>query len=323
MNTLEAIAKALEIKIQELFIQARELKTVRFRSNKKMQNRENILAKISLWLDDYNYLETILNEFVPFRLESIVSQCSKDSIIEAAGLCRSILGLNSITPIHDICGILTESGIKLHTLRYASDDFFGLSIAKEDGGPAIVVNTWERISVERQIFSAAHELGHLMLHLDSYQSEESNENREEERDADLFAGHFLVPDEGFHKTWKDASGLYWIDRVLKVKHIFHVSYKTVLFRLLEHNIVDSSIWKKFSFDYQRRFNRKLPYKEEPSGRNVSEPEGLPSFDFYEERLSRLVRQAIEQEKISLSRGAEILAIGIEEMQERLKEYEVA
>ena len=322
INTLELIARALDVKFQDLFLPVRELKTVRFRSNKKMQNRENILAKVSRWLDDYNYLEHILNESVPFGLAAIRDRCAKENIIAASGLCRDVLGLGPGTPIHDICGLLDEAGIKLHTISYASDDFFGLSIAKEDGGPAIVVNIWERISIERRIFSAAHELGHLMMHQGSYNINETKEDRVEEKQADLFAGHFLMPDQGFRKAWQGASGLYWIDRVFKVKHIFHVSYKTVLFRLIEHNLADSSIWKDFSIKYQRRFNRKLPFKEEPSDRNFAEPDGLPSFDFYEERFSRLVRQAVEQEKISLSRGAEILAISIEEMMERLKSCEV-
>lgn len=322
INTLELIARTLDVKLQDLFLPVRELKTVRFRSNKKMQNRENILAKVSRWLDDYNYLENILNESVPFRLEAIQNRCSKENIFTASELCRDALELSPGTPIHDICGLFDDAGIKLYTISYASDDFFGLSIAKEDGGPAIVVNTWERISIERRIFSAAHELGHLMLHQNAYNVNETKENKVEEKEADLFAGHFLMPDEGFRQAWKGASGLYWLDRVFKVKHLFHVSYKTVLFRLIEHNLADSSIWKEFSIKYQQRFNRKLPFKEEPSERNFAEPDGLPSFDFIEERFSRLVRQAVEHEKISLSRGAEILTISIEEMMERLKSSEV-
>jgi Zn-dependent peptidase ImmA (M78 family)/DNA-binding XRE family transcriptional regulator len=322
VSTIESVARALDVKLQDLFLPVRELKTVRFRSNKRMQNRENILAKVSRWLDNYNYLERILDEFVPFRLEAIRDRRPKENIIASANLCRESLELDANTPIHDICGLLNNAGIKLHTISCASDDFFGLSIDKEDGGPAIVVNTWDRISIERRIFSAAHELGHLALHRDSYDVDETEENKSEEKEADLFAGHFLMPDEGFRKAWKDASGLYWIDRVFKVKHIFHVSYKAVLFRLIEHNIADSSIWKDFSLKYQLRFKRKLPFKEEPSGSNFAEPDGLPSFDFYEERFSRLVRQAVEQEKISLSRGAEILMISIEDMLDRLKSFEV-
>lgn len=47
-----------------------------------------------------------------------------------------------------------------------SDGFFGLSIGPTDRGPLVVVNVWGRISVERWILTAAHELGHLLLHPD-------------------------------------------------------------------------------------------------------------------------------------------------------------
>ena len=56
-----------------------------------------------------------------------------------------------------------------------------------------MVNVRERIPVERRIFSAAHELGHLILHLNAYDVSKEVENEKEETDANLFAAHFLMP----------------------------------------------------------------------------------------------------------------------------------
>lgn len=322
MNTLQAIARALDIKLQDLFMPVRELKTVRFRSSRRLQNRENILANISRWLDDFNYLEQVLGEHIPFRLKEVREQCSRDNIVESAEICRNKLKLKKIEPIHDICGLLEHAGVKIFPVPMASDGFFGLSIGEKDGGPAVVVNSWERISVERRIFSAAHELGHLMLHPNAYDVSQTDENKEEEGEADLFAGHFLMPDHGFRKEWNEAAGLHWVDRVFKVKRIFHVSYKTILVRLIECGAADKTIWKRFNLAYQQRFRRKLSFKEEPMGIDAAEPFGLQRFDFYEDRFSRLTRKAVESDKISLSRGAEILRIGIEEMQDLLKNWEV-
>jgi len=320
MRTVQAIARALDVKLQELFQPVRQLQTVRFRSAKRMQNRENILAEVSRWLDDFNYLEDALNRRARFKLEGVWEECSKDNIVEAAALCRKKLRLKSIEPIYDICGLLEDAGVKVRQLSMASDSFFGLSIAGNDGGPAIVVNAWERIPVERRIFSAAHELGHLMLHRDAFDVSQTEENKIEENEANLFAGHFLMPDEGFFKEWNEASGLHPVDRVFKVKRIFRVSYKTVLFRLTEHGIADRSIWMRFNQAYQRRFNRKLSFKEEPMAIDSTEPFGLKPFDFQEDRFSRLVREAVEKDKISLSRGAEMLGIGIEDMQDILRNW---
>ncbi len=321
MRTMQAIAKALNVKIHELFQPVRELRTVRFRSAKRMQNRENVLAEVARWLDDFNYLENSLKNEKPFRLNPARAHCSRGRLAEAAGLCRKKLGLKPTEPIHDICGLLEHAGVKVFPVPMASDSFFGLSVGEEDGGPAVVVNVWERISVERRIFSAAHELGHLMLHPDAYDVSQVEESKEEEHEADRFAGHFLMPNEGFRKEYDEAAGLHFVDRAFKVKRIFRVSYKTVLSRLIEYGDADSSIWKKFNIAYQRRFNRRLFFKEEPMGMDTAEPFGMQRFDFFEDRFSRLTREAVEKDKISLSRGAEMLRIGIEEMQELLKDWE--
>ncbi|MBN1548489.1 MAG: ImmA/IrrE family metallo-endopeptidase [Syntrophaceae bacterium] len=322
MRTMQAIAKALEVKIQDLFLPVRKLTTVRFRSARRMQNRENVLADVARWLDDFNYLERTLNKQIPFSLKSVKAKCSRDRIVEAAELCRKKLELKSTEPIHDICGLLEHAGVKVLPVPKASDGFFGLSVGEEDGGPAIVVNVWGRISVERRIFSAAHEFGHLMLHPDAYDVTQVDESKEEEQEADRFAGHFLMPNEGFRKEWNEAAGLHFVDRIFKVKRIFRVSYKTILSRLVEDKVVDKSIWKKFNLAYQQRFSQKLLFKEEPMGIDPAEPFGMHRFDFFEDRFSLLTREAVEKDKISLSRGAEMLRIGIGEMQDLLQNWEV-
>ena len=322
MRTVQAIARALGVKLQELFLPVRELRAVRFRSVRRMQNRENVLAEVARWLDDFSYLEKVLNNQMTFSLKPVRAQCSRNRLSEAAGLCRKKLGLKPTEPIHDICGLLESAGVKVFPVPMASDGFFGMSVGEESGGPAVVVNAWERIPVERQIFSAAHELGHLMLHLDAYDVSRIEESKEEEHEADCFAGHFLMPNDGFRKEWNEAAGLHFVDRVFKVKRIFRVSYKTVLYRLLEDEVVDSSIWAKFNSSYQQRFNRKLSFKQEPKGFDPAEPFGMRRFDFFEDRFSRLTREAVEKDKISLGRGAEMLRIGIEEMHDLLRNWEV-
>jgi Zn-dependent peptidase ImmA (M78 family)/transcriptional regulator with XRE-family HTH domain len=321
IGTVQAIAKALGVRLQELFKPVNELKTVRFRSLKRMQYRENVLADVARWLEDFNFLEQCMDERRPFILKEVMKHCSRERISEAATLCRERLGLKATEPIHDLCGLLEKAGVKVFPISMASDSFFGLSVGEEDGGPAVVVNVWSRIPVERRIFSGAHELGHLMLHPEAYDVANAQESKEEEREANYFAGHFLMPDEGFRKEWNEASGLRLVDRVFKVKRIFRVSYKTVLVRLQDSGAVDKSIWKKFNLGYQNQFKRSLSHKEEPFGLDT-EPIPMRDFDFYEDRFKRLTREAVEQDKISFSRGAEILRIGLEEMQDLLQNWEV-
>ena len=324
-STVQAVARALNVKPQDLLAPVRVLTQVRFRSSKKLQTRENVLADVSRWLMDFTALEEILGDRVEFRLRQVgthqrISDRSKRAI-QAAQACREELGLKNDEPIYDLCGLLESAGVKVYPIASSAEGFFGLSVGEEEGGPAVIVNVWERIAVERRIFTAAHELGHLILHLSSYDVTQETEDKAQEQEADRFAAHFLMPDEGFLKEWNEASGLHWVERVFKVKRIFRVSYKTVLHRLLALGLVDESIWVKFNMAYQKRFQRSLTFKEEPFAIRAAEPLGLEPVDFAEDRLSRLVRQACEQEKISISRGAEILRVGLEELRNRLKDWE--
>ena len=53
-----------------------------------------------------------------------------------------------------------------------------------------------------------------------------------------------------------------------------------------------------------------PYGARPVG---VEPEGMQPHDFQEDRLSRLVRKAVEEDIISLSRASEILLFPLNHM----------
>ncbi len=319
-NTLLSISKALDCKLQDLVKPVGELSSVRFRAKSKLNRREQILAQVSRWLNDFSFLEAILLDKEEYKLHKLAGALQKSSPVHYAEEARRILELKSDEPIHDVCGLLESCGIKILALPYSSDAFNGLSVGENDKGPAIIINTWERISIECQIFSAAHELGHLLMHLSDYDGNEHSADKSREKEADLFAGYFLMPERGFDSEWNETAGMPFVDRVMKIKSIFKVSYKTVLYRLKQKGIADDTIWLRFKQLYEAKYHKKLALKEEPFPEG-SEPFGLKPFDFYAARLSRLVRQALEEEKISISRAAEILNLSSQQMMERIAEWE--
>jgi Zn-dependent peptidase ImmA (M78 family) len=212
---------------------------------------------------------------------------------------------------------ITESRIK---------SFFGFSLGSEDGGPAIVVNRLESIPVERQIFTAAHELGHLCLHQESYGPDETEENDIQEKEANTFASYFLMPKKQFYAEWERNKGLHWVDRVLKTKRAFRVSWMTVLYRLCEDGHADSDIYKKFRNSYRIQYGKKFRYEpgdqcRAASSSKAQEPVELDEFDFYEDRFAALVRDALEADKISVSRAAEMLNMSINDTLDLLNEWE--
>jgi len=329
-RTLADLAKALGVPVGELVTQVRPLETVRFRAHARVHAREQILAEIAKWLDAYAELEAKLRASLPFRFATKTRRTHGKSPMEVAGGAREAVELRPDEPVRDICGLLEENGVKLLLLEKKSDSFFGLSIGEGDGGPAIVVNTWDRISVERWIFTAAHELGHLLLHPAEYQRDATELPLPAEREADVFASHFLMPEVAFAKEWDETRGHPLLVRVMKVKRIFRVSYKTVLYRLVESGRETSQVWRAFQGQHRAHFGKTLRKAEEPKALEKSEfawnwsragePEGLSQHDFVDDRLSRLVRQALEQELISLGRAAEILGLTREEMRKQAREW---
>lgn len=324
-DTLRALATALGVKTFDLVTPVREIRSVRFRASKQMRERAQILAEMANWIDDYCFLEQELNDAAEFLLAS--EEPVRDPKALAA-MVREQLQLDD-SPIHDICGLLESSGIKVLQIARATDAFFGLSIGAEDGGPAIVINTWDRIPVERWIFSAAHELGHLLLHRAGYDANREDEPRPEEDEADAFAAALLMPEKAFDREWEEASGHPFYERVLKVKRIFRVSYRTVLRRLREQGLVSDRVYVEFQAQHKRRYRTTLKKTDEPEGLKdhdfdaryaVKEPESLANVDFLDDRLAKLVRRAVEQDVISLGRGAEILRISLDEMRIRAREW---
>ena len=322
-GTLAALAAVLEVPVRELVVPVRPLRSVRFRAHARMYGREQTLAEVARWLDDYAWLESELEESREFRFRSLVAENGSRRWNEVAQSAREMAGLKPGTLVPNICRLLEDSGVKVLLLDKKRDSFFGLSVGAEDGGPAVVVNVWDRISVERWIFTAAHELGHLLLHPGEFKREATDLPTETERQADRFASEFLMPESAFRTEWAATRGFPLVDRVLMVKRIFRVSYQTVLHRLVQGEHEGFAVWGVFRSQYRNRSGKTLEKRDEPEALQTSEfgwkwpragePAALSEHDFPRGRLSSLVRQAVEKECISLSRGAEIMGMPLEDM----------
>ena len=327
-RTLADLAVALAVPVGELVTPVPVLQSVRFRARAPVHGREQILAAVANWLNAYAWLETELTDRPAFRFEAATAGGGTPT--EIARAARRVVGLESQEPVRNISRLLEENGVKLLLMETTRDSFFGLSVRERDGGPAVVVNTWDRISVERWIFTAAHELGHLLLHPAEYRRHATEMPSEPEREADEFASEFLMPEAAFSLEWDATGGHSLLVRVLKVKRIFRVSYMTVLRRLVETDRETSHVWDVFQHQHRERLGRTLRKIEEPEAleksefawdwRRAGEPAGLSEHDFIEDRLSRLVRRALEEELISLGRAAEILGLTRDEMRIQASEW---
>ena len=139
-----------------------------------------------------------------------------------------------------------------------------------------------------------------------------------------------MPEDAFATAWDRTEGHSLLVRVLKVKRLFRVSYKTVLYRLVESGRGTRDVWGAFQVQHRRHFGSTLRNADEPAALRQSEfawhwgrsgePECLSRHDFVEARLSKLVRRALQHGRISLGRGAEILGLSREQMRQRIREW---
>ena len=324
------ISSALGVPVQKLTSPSRELRNVRFRSNQKMKERKLVLLEVEHWLNEFEFIEDILNDHLPYKLSHIGKQLNskKNKVELAANLVRKSLGLNKLEPVRNVCGWIESCGVKVHEMQIPTHDFFGLSVGKSDGGPAIIINTWSEIPVERWIFTAVHELGHLVLHQSDFNVNQTIEEKVHEKEANTFASEFLMPNESFLKKWSSTYGLSFVDRVMIVKRFYQVSFRTVLYRLSINDSNGENYWARFQSEYKRWYNKSLLQNEEPDSlandafrasfpeqHSEDEPDKLSPTDFKHNRLVSLVRKALEEEKLGIGRGAEILDLSLEDMRQ--------
>lgn len=137
-------------------------------------------------------------------------------------------------------------GYKLIRYPLENEKLLGFTMIKEDD-TIIFTNSISRLS--REIFTLAHEIGHIKLHLDEKESfiddeisiSERNSN-EKEKEANYFAACLLMPDDEISKfidlEFKEFDGgkLTAMD-IAKIMSVFNVSFEMTLNRLEELEII--------------------------------------------------------------------------------------
>lgn len=312
-DTLAKLASVLKVGLDELMAAAAPVTGVRFRSKARVKDRELIIAGVLDRLRRYSALEDRLGESCPperlLRLQKHIKGQSIDAV-KTARLARLAFDVpETLEKIPNLPSLLEKYGIRvlMHAVGTEESGFYGLSIADQPLGPAIVVNTWRRLTLERRRFSVAHELGHLVLHSESFNVRDSEEHEREESEADAFASEFLMPSLLFKETWDESAGLHFVDAVLAVKARFGVSYSSVLMRAGELRVASGNLFQRFYVEYRRRFGRPLESK--------SEPQPLTgAVEFEETRLRRLVRRAFEDGLLSSQQVMQLLTIDLEDVE---------
>jgi len=257
-----------------------------------------IIENVESYRDIYLTLrEYISDQAMPF----VPSQMPSDPA-EAADMAREWLDIpqqNSF--IHTRTAIDRAGALVLRSNGYHGkwkvpdeDDVLGFSI-HHDICPIIFVR--KQASEARQLFTLAHELGHLLLHKNHYIDGEAEfySNADHEVEANKFAGHFLVPDERLSEVLDRerpsnvAEYSNWLSPQTKA---LGVSIETVLRRLLDSGRLSESNY----VSYRTWASTNVSPKKDGGSRAFRHRE--PRHLFGDQFVSAVI-QSLQENKISL------------------------
>jgi Zn-dependent peptidase ImmA (M78 family)/DNA-binding XRE family transcriptional regulator len=303
-GVLLALAQALGVRTEYFFRQGKiELKEVEYRKHSKLPKKilDKIEGDVIEQIERYLQLE----EFLPTNPIQVFSlprglKAKIDSYEEVEKIVtqlRSAWDLGS-NPIPDLIDTLEERGIKVFQSNILHDDKFDGLAAQVNGVPVIVVGKeWPG---DRQRFTLAHELGHLIL------AGRLSDGLDDEKAANRFAGAFLVPALEAIKELGESRN--WLEPVelCVLKHSYGLSMRGWIYRASDLGILNQLAARKM-WDY---FQHNNWVKIEP-GKQL-QPEQPKLF-------RQLVFHALAEDLIGESKAAELLRIPIIDFRKLRKE----
>ncbi len=220
--------------------------TAFWRSLKRMTEPERLrIARRLDWLHDITcYLERYIDLPAP-NLPAFEwfdpSTADMGDIERAAAELRVHWGLGA-GPIPNLCALLEANGIVVFREEVRAPDMSAVS--RWQAGRPVMCLSADRHNAFRSRFDAAHELAHLVLHA----GVEVNDDNLKiiERQADRFAGAFLLPTQSFSREVISTS----LNHFVTLKKRWKVSIQAMVYRckdlglLKEHHA--KYIWRQMN-----------------------------------------------------------------------------
>lgn len=309
-TVLLALSKALKISPEYLLSErAIQLNGVDFRKAPQAGVREE-RAVVAAVLDQVErYL--VLEELIP-GLDDVWKAPEGDKFEihriedaeQAAEELRKVwtLGIDSIPQLAEL---LEEKGVKVIALTLPESVSGSKAFVQRPGQndvPVIVVN--QTHNGERQRFTLAHELAHLVLRFDGLSE------IEQEKAADRFAGAFLMAKEMVARLLGSHRKSISLGELAELKKLFNVSIASLVVRSAQLGLLTKAeygrIWGQI-----KSLGWNGPLSKEP----------FPSIAEVPQRMERLCLRAVAEGAISESKAARLLNINVRQLDRLLTPQE--
>lgn len=301
-----ALADALSVSVDYLASDNHiRLEAVEFRRKRLTSRWEEarINARVLHLLERYLGVEEILGLpssacDLPREAPWTVLHDPSEAEHAAIGL-RAYWGLG-LGPVRNLVELLEERGIKILSMHLTNIDGLTARVRRADSGVASVIVVNRADWGERQRFTAAHELGHMVL--------DTTPRIDDERAAHRFASAFLMPAETLRaEIGKHRKSIGW-GELFELKRIFGVSVQALTYRCKDLGIFGNPLFRLLFNEFERRGWRSPPYKE-PSALHGEQPR----------RFERLCFRALAEGAISGAKAAEVLGYSVTKLNRRMDE----
>lgn len=280
------LAKALGVKVEYFFRQTTvTLSTPVYRRRKSMSSlqEDHILGQVQEMLERYLDIESLLDMQSPVRLPAQQHIDTLDDIEEITLKIRDLWHIG-LAPIEELMEMCEDQGIKIGLVK-GDGSFDALTFMANNHIPVIVLR--RDVPGDRQRFSLAHELGHLIL--------EIAENVDAEKAANRFAGALLAPQAAVKAELGSQRHTLSTYELHQLKHKYGISMQAWIYRAKDTGILaEQDAARLFKLFRQKNWHR-----EEPG-------DALPPEK--PQRFERLVIHALCEGIISQARASELLAV---------------
>ena len=260
-STVGAMALVLDVPLlfftKDLHSGVMSVEQCHFRSLRSASQRDRrcLLARGTLLCD----LADVLARYVDIPPERVLridrEVRSKRGIEVLAKEVRDHWGLGS-GPISNIVWLIENNGVLVSYIPSdceSVDAFSGSRQSAEQARPFIFL-TDVKGATARSRFDAAHELGHLVMHVDAQPG-----NPELEQQANQFAGAFLMPRESFVR--EAPKRLNW-PLIWELKRRWRTSARAILYRAHDLGVLSDASYRRGFVQLNQRHKGGEPFEPE-------------------------------------------------------------
>lgn len=197
--------------------------------------------------------------------------------------------------IENLSNILEEKNVLHVCFDFVTDRVDGKSVYTRDGQPIIFTN--DRLLGDRQRFTLAYQIGHLVMHANI----ENTFGKDISHEANLFAAEFLMPEKDIIK---DLENGLTMDKLAMLKKKWKCSMISIVYRAHDLNLITDN--QKLYLEKQ--FNQLKIRRREPVELDI--PREQPKL------LRELITKYKQKQKLSVKQLAQYFYLNEEDFLRR-------